>query len=829
MQLMEGRRGHWIAGVILVLVPLIFLWDMVVRGEEPLAPDTQAARPFTLWATEASKQLGEMPLWCPSIFAGMPSYGSFIYMPPGALDPLQALRKLVGRTRGLRYFLGYLIGGLGLYGLLRIRELAALPALGGALVYILSPYLVGLIAAGHSTKLQALMLVPLVFLAIERLLQRRDLLATGLLAAAVALQFWRNHPQISYYTLLLAGLYVGGRLIFERPARWRGRGLLMGLVLGLLALFLAAGLIMEPYAAVQEYTPHSIRGEASALEDATGGQSDADWDYATSWSFSPRELISFLFPAWFGLEGQTYWGMMPFTQSTHYIGITVLALAVLGLCLTRGRERWLWMGMAFILLVIGFGRHFALLYRPMYNWLPLFSSFRIPSMIYAMLPLPAALLVGAGLQAVLRDEGWRDRPTRWKRWPAITIGLIVVLLIWLIAGGAIVTQLRAAGAFVSAREAAQLGPEGLSSLKTLAAERLRPGNDFLGVITERISMLRSSVALGLFLLSAVALFIEGRRRGLLRGELAAGLLLVCVVGDLWVVGRKFYHPRPRRYAEASLAPDEAVRFLQRQTPPFRIAPLTAADQHSNRFVAFGLESLSGYQPAKLRIYDDLIRSGQWLTLPVMGMLNARYILADERYDGLPLAAEVRNRAGGTTYILENPQLLPRAWFVRELRISPNAETFFSIVETDAFQPAEIAWVDRAERPALLADLFGGTDAAELESAGRLSGGEVATLEITPHRITAEVACAGPGPGLLVFSEIYYAPGWKLTIDSEPARIHRVNHVLRAVAVAPGEHAIEMRAVSPGRTRGILFSRISGVLVLALCVGGWWRGRRSGAV
>ena len=129
MQLMEGRRGHLIAGIILVLVPLIFFWEMVVQGQEPLAPDTQAVRPFTLWATEASEQLGEMPLWCPGVFAGMPSYGSFIYTPPGALDPLQALRSLLGRTRGLRYFLGYLIGGLSMYGILRLRRLSALPAL----------------------------------------------------------------------------------------------------------------------------------------------------------------------------------------------------------------------------------------------------------------------------------------------------------------------------------------------------------------------------------------------------------------------------------------------------------------------------------------------------------------------------------------------------------------------------------------------------------------------------------------------------------------------------------------------------------------------------
>ena len=269
MNLLEGKRGHGIAAAILVLVPLFFFWQMIVEGQEPLAPDTQAVKPLGKWALETEADLGEMPLWCDGIFSGMPSHGSFIYTPSSPLDLLRDLRLLFRDNRGIRYFLSLLVGAFSLYLLLILRRKAPICALGGALIYTMTPYFLGLIAAGHSTKLHALMLLPAVWLALELLLSKRSLFAAGLLAATVALQLWTNHPQIAYYTLFLGALYAIGVLIFDRAESWRGRGLWIGLVLGVLALALALGLIMDPYASVLEYTPHSIRGGTGEL--ASGG------------------------------------------------------------------------------------------------------------------------------------------------------------------------------------------------------------------------------------------------------------------------------------------------------------------------------------------------------------------------------------------------------------------------------------------------------------------------------------------------------------------------------------------------------------------------------
>ncbi|MCK4412875.1 MAG: hypothetical protein KAY32_04970 [Candidatus Eisenbacteria sp.] len=864
MRALEGRWGHALAVGILLIVPLVFFWEMIVENQEPLAPDTQAARPLGHWAIEAQEQIGEVPLWCPGIFSGMPSYGSFIYTPSSPLDLTRWVRYPFSDQRGMRYYLSLLLGALSLYLLLVRRRLAPLSALVGTLAFVMTPYFLGLIAAGHSTKLQALCLAPLVFLALDLLLQKRSLSAAGFLGAAVALQFWNNHPQISYYTLMIGGLYLLLTLFFDRPERWRGRWLLGGVALALLGLLLGAGLVLEPYAVVLEYTPHSIRGDPGALQ-AAGAGAGAGWGYATAWSFPPAELVTFLFPAWFGLEGQTYWGALPFTQSTHYFGITILLLVMIALLFGRDRRRWLLLILAGVVLLLGFGRHLPLLFWPAFKLLPHFSSFRVPSMIYALLPLLLGMLAAQGLQIILHPAGSRlalprlrggapiqgppsaarsgagrrsghlgrhepargvtkrasagvrgeTRQTRFTiqgwTWTLITIPLVIL---WALVAPAIGDALLGSGAFLKAGEIGRAAPGTLAQLARV-----------------RIDLWSQSVTLGLLLLALGAAIIEIRRRGRIPAALAGLMLTGLVIADLWIIDRKFYDPRPGHESAAVLQPDEVIRFLQTAQPPLRIAPLTRAGFGSNRYAAFGLESIGGYQPAKLRIYNDLIESGALFSPGVLAMLNVQYILADASLAdrGFPLLKTARNQRGETVCIHRNPGMLPRAWFAAEVRTAGDAAALLARIQDPSFDPRRTAWLYEDE-VGLVPDTL---SVGEVLIEG--PGPWLREFTVELHETAFTVRVAGPHPALLVLSEIFYPPGWEATIDDEPVAIVRANHVLRALWVPPGDHQIRLRAVSPALERGVRASRLCAVLVGLLLITGLvnarWRRRegRAGAV
>ena len=58
----------------------------------------------------------------------------------------------------------------------------------------------------------------------------------------------------------------------------------------------------------------------------------------------------------------------------------------------------------------------------------------------------------------------------------------------------------------------------------------------------------------------------------------------------------------------------------------------------------------------------------------------------------------------------------------------------------------------------------------------------------PNHLTYDVN-SGKG-GVLVFSEIYY-PGWTATVDGESVELGRVNYILRAIHIQPGQHQVEL--------------------------------------
>ena len=53
-----------------------------------------------------------------------------------------------------------------------------------------------------------------------------------------------------------------------------------------------------------------------------------------------------------------------------------------------------------------------------------------------------------------------------------------------------------------------------------------------------------------------------------------------------------------------------------------------------------------------------------------------------------------------------------------------------------------------------------------------------------------------GAGVVVFNEAF-DPGWRATVDGEPAPIERVNLLHRGVVVPAGAHDVELRYAPPG--------------------------------
>ena len=190
--------------LLLLFIPLLFLFRMVFFGEIVTTNDELERHPINEWRDTYLAKNKDIPQWYPNLFSGMPSYGGYIY---NNGDPLKEFRNKILFNPGLMIWFYLVIFGLGMFILLRYFEISRYSAAFGALMSSLTPYTFGLIGAGHLNKIFAMSYIPWVFLASVLLINKISLKRILMLSLATALQLWMNHPQVVYYTWMVVGFY----------------------------------------------------------------------------------------------------------------------------------------------------------------------------------------------------------------------------------------------------------------------------------------------------------------------------------------------------------------------------------------------------------------------------------------------------------------------------------------------------------------------------------------------------------------------------------------------------------------------------------------------
>ncbi|MBT4370997.1 MAG: YfhO family protein [Candidatus Marinimicrobia bacterium] len=749
--------------LLIGLITALFIWKMIVYGYIPMANDMVANKPIKKWVNSTT----EFPQWFPNLFSGMPSYGGYIYTPG---DPTKTILNLLFLNRGIRIWFYLTLGGLGLFNFIRFLGKSTFPALLGGLSYALTPYGFGLINAGHNNKIMAMAFIPWVLMGAFQVIRKPTLKSVLILSLVTALQFWANHPQIVYYTWMVIGFYSVWTLVFSVKEKSFSAKVSGKQISGILAgLFLALLMVSDPYMDIYEFQKHSNRGAKSVLDQTGQTESGTDWNYATQWSFHPKETISFLLPYHYGLQNfstrdiksAAYWGYMPFTQSTHYLGLVAIIFSILGALLKKPEKlEWFFWVTTLLVLVTGFGSFFPILYKPFYSLFPFFSKFRVPSMIYVLLAVTIPILAAFGFDSLMERVEKKDS---FKKVLYVAGGIAGLSILFLIIGESVFS--------FSVAKDARYSPTILPQLQKVRFELFQKG---------------------LLLALAVSLGSLGLVWGIIQKKINRGmfgyLLIGLVVLDLWIVNVEFLHLKPSKNMDLLFQEDPIIKYLNSDDDHFRIFP--ADELNSNKYSYWNLESIGGYHPVKLRNYQDLMDAKGFSRPQILDMLNVKYVLTRKKINN-PNFITLKDVPG----IFENINVLPKAWIVGNVKSVETQRE--SLMETllNGFDPSNTAIIYKYQG----------------EPLNGMASGQVDVISRSENKIN--IMSQSETGGLLVLSEIYYKPGWRAYVNGEETPVYQTNHILRSIYVPSGEHQIEFRYDDSSWKQTRILSRVSFLAIL----------------
>jgi hypothetical protein len=726
------------------------------------------------WEAELWRATGRIPLWNPMIMGGLPyvatgGHGDVFY-------PTSFLRLILSAdmVTSLGFVLHYVLAGLFTYLFLRRLGVWWLGAVVGGVAYELSGILISLPNPGHDGKLFVSSMLPLALLAIHVAVREKEWWGYGLLAVSGALSLLSPHYPMTYYLLIAAGLFAL-YCAFGEPDTEPMRPRVVRLALALAAVIVGFGVAAPQLIPFLEYIPHSPRAESV-------GGFEVSASYAIPWDHVPE----FFLAGFTGEEG-TYWGSNHLKLHSEYLGLPVVALAVLGAGDHRRRLLW-WLGgigLLFLLVSLGSATPF---FRIWWSIMPYAKQTRAPGMAFFVVAFVTAVFAALGTARLERDEG----RTHVKVWLGVA-GFTALLAL--------------AGAFGGLAQA--LAPPG----NTAAAMALA------GAI--RLGALVSALAL-----AAVGLLTLGRQFQRIPGPAFAIALPLILGADLWRDGRRYWHyqapPREGLYRE-----DALVARLKREPSPYRALDLNALTggraYPGNTLMGHAVPQVLGYFGFELRYYDELLGGkNKWSHLGstrFWELLGVKFVITADTMSlpGYHFAlGPVETGAGGRAYLYEADSAPPYA------RVVPAAAKLEAEQIPSTLADPRLPGFDRVvllqqDAPVTPPPLAGWPPPSPARARVTAWRAGAMTIELDP---------VPPAPSYLVVSENWYVD-WRATVDGAAAPVLRGDHALITVPVPAGARQVELtyRSRTYDLGKGIAFGSLAAAL--ATFVLPWARRRRRG--
>ncbi len=798
--LLKKALPHIIAILVFLVVSIVYC-KPVLQGKELLQSDVIQYEGMAHQSKEFNEKHGYHPLWTEGAFSGMPAYTIFMKPRPDLNIGYLHYLFTLGLPKPINFFF---LACVCFYFLAIVSGINPWIGILSALAYSYCSYDPELVATGHDTKIIAIGYAPAVIASLLLIYQRKYLWGGILLAIFFAQQLIiTQHIQIVFYTILSMGLLTIAYLIYswqQKKVKETFAGILVAVAAGLVALS-ASALSTMP---LNEYAKETMRGGRTELTNTAGKEGGSKTglskDYAFRWSYGIAETFTLAVPNSVGggnngkeigenskfaekameafsmpeenalqlANGSAYWGDQPFTSGPVYAGAVICFLFLLGIVYVKGWKKW-WLVSATILsIVLAWGRHFSGFNYFLFDHFPLYNKFQAPAMALVIAQLAMPLLGALGLQELL--TGQESKEASWKKFKVVlylTGALLAVLI------GLYFTASYHSDADNMLKEKIVNGKlqqlsQGKQPDAAMQQQAMGIGNEMVRALQADRQSLFGADLLRTFLLIAVAAVLIGLylKNKVNQTILLTGLIVLSAY-DLLAVGTRYL--TDEIYAEpadieAQFAPSPAdQRILSDPDKNFRVFN-EATSPFTDGRTSYFHNSVGGYSPAKLGLYQDLIDS-QLIkgNMQVYNMLNTKYFIQADPSNGQP-QARLNPAAFGPCWLVKSIH------YVKDGKEEMKALDSINVRDTVIIQQKYASQITSAPVPD--------------------STATIKLLENLNDKLTYKYSAKTSQ--FAVFSEVYYDKGWNAYVDGNKAPYFRVNYILRGMPLPAGEHTVEFR-------------------------------------
>jgi Bacterial membrane protein YfhO len=809
---------HLIALAIFLTVAVVYC-KPALEGKVVSQQDIQGWRGMSQQSVEFNEKYGYHPLWSNSMFSGMPAYQIFLDARTHILVGYFGSILTLGLPKPMSYFF---LACICFYIFCLVAGANPWVSIMGALSYAYCTFDPVIINVGHDTEMISIGYVPGVLAGLLLLFQKKYWAGFAVTSLFASLLIGQNHLQMVYYTLIIAAIMAIAFFIKSYREKQPGvavKSLALGLVAGIVGLACSAVTMLPTY----EYAKESTRGGRSELtsedaKDKTKG--GLDKSEAFRWSYGIGETFTFMIPDLYGggtrnkesnssskfveklteagvpedsaiqnANYSSYWGDQPTTAGPVYLGAIICFLFIFGLFYVKSwHKSWL-VATSALAILLAWGANLKGINYFLFDHLPFYNKFRAVTMSLVIPQFCFSVLAVLAVSRLVTETDWNDA------WKKLRLSVYVTGAILLILFGFYFTS-----GFTGAhdkdmkdgfkKEMLQQVPPGQQPSPQL----LQQADDFSrGLITalheDRKSLLGGDLLRAILLIGLAVVLMGLYTRQKIKPVILIAGLIVLSSYDLLSVANRYLNSDSfveDSDFESAFTPSEADQQISKDPDHdnFRIFDQTSGAPFQDSRPSFHHNSVGGYHPAILGLYNDIIE-GQLEkgNERVYNMLNTKYFIIQNPQTGKPVAQL-------------NPAAFGNAWLVKGIKYVNNADE-----EMDALDSTDLkdtAVVDKKYQ-SQIRQIPVPDSSAFIKLKQNLND----KIDYTFHSTTPQFA---------VLSEVYYPRGWNAFIDGQKADYVKTNYVLRGMYVPAGDHQIEFRFEPKSYTIGRTITIIANIFV-----------------